>query len=637
MKIVVTGLGAQSSIGENIKGLWQSIETGKCGIGPIERFDVSNFNINLGSLVNTGDTCMDNTSRLLSYGCNAAQEALQHACIKDASRVALVLGTCNGILGDEINKIGKLIAQKLNIKGIVFTVSTACASSAHAIGIGADLIRSKHADIVLAGGVDILTKDIFAGFHSLGLLSEKPCAPFSSDMGTTLGEGSAFLILESEASALSRNIEPIVSCEGYGLAADAYHDTTPDPSGAGMARAIKSAIQNANLKPCDIDYINAHGTATEANDASEWRAIQSVFKTRANILPVSSSKSFLGHAQGAAGALEAATTILSMNHDVIPPTLNMVNSRPCSPVDSVNGSLPRPYKVRNVICSNAAFGGVNAALVFSKYSPDKTKTNSLISQKIGISVSAFVKDVDDIKKYVPHNELRGLDKSSMLLAGAVACILDNADIRPRSSHCKEIGLFVGQSHVSPQSHQAFEDSVRKSGIRNLSPMAFTRMVVNYATGATSRIFGLKGPSVTIASDPDSGLTALILAANHLTCHSDNNNIIVAGVDEPMNNVNCEEKAVATLLSTNDDQTVILKGWALSGEVQEAIEKATKISGYSSEELDHIHIENREASAGLEVIHSVISDIEKGYCKPILISQKNKGSIAGALIIEKNRL
>jgi 3-oxoacyl-[acyl-carrier-protein] synthase II len=634
VKIVVTGLGAQSSIGEDIEHLWQSIQTGKCGISPIKRFDVSPFKTNLGSLVKAGDSSMDNTSRLLSYGYNAAQEALQHACVKDYSRVALVLGTCNGILGDEINEIGNLIAQKLNINGIVFTVSTACASSTHAIGIGADLIRSKNADIVLAGGVDILTEDIFAGFHSLGLLSEKACAPFSSDMGTTLGEGSAFLILESETSALSRNIEPIVSCDGYGLAADAYHDTSPDPSGAGMAKAIRSAIQNANLKPSDIDYINAHGTATKANDASEWRAIQSVFETHANTLPVSSSKSFLGHAQGAAGALEAATTILSMNHDVIPPTQNIVSRRPCSPVDPVSGSLPRPYKVRNVICSNAAFGGVNAALVFSKYSPDKTNNKSLISQNIGISVSALTKDVDVIKAYVPHNELRGLDKSSMLLAGAVASILDKADIRPRSSHCKEIGLFVGQSHVSPQSYQAFKKSVRTSGIKNLSPMAFTRMVVNYATGAAGRIFGLKGPSVTIASDPDSGLTALILAANHLTCHSDINDIIVAGVDEPRENDNYDEKAVATLLSTNDEQSVILKGWALSSGVQEAIEKVMKISGFSSEELDHIHIENKEASAGLEVIHTVISDMKIGYSKAILISQKNKGSIASAIIIEK---
>ena len=201
MKIFVTGLGVYCPLGDNVETFWAAIAEGKSGISPItNRFDVTQFDSQLGAMVSSGDKYDSEAKRLLSYGCSAAAEAIQRAQIVDRSRVALVLGTCNGLLGKEIHTVSTDIAQALELGGPILTVSTACASSAHAIGFAADIVRRGIADFVLTGGVDTLTLDVFAGFHSLGLISKTPCAPFSMKLGTTLGEGAAFMLLESDRS-----------------------------------------------------------------------------------------------------------------------------------------------------------------------------------------------------------------------------------------------------------------------------------------------------------------------------------------------------------------------------------------------------------------------------------------------------
>ena len=363
MKVVVTGFGACCALGENTKSLWNAIEQGHSGIAPINRFNVAPFDTRLGAMVPAGDRCDTEAQRLLAYGCAAATETLQRAKVIDRGRVALVLGTCNGLLGKEVHIVSTDLAHALNLGGPAITFSTACASSAHALGFAADLVRRGVAEFALAGGVDALCLRVFAGFHSLGLLAKTPCAPFSTSMGTTLGEGAAFMLLESARCAQARAAAPLAEFMGYGLSADAFHDTTPDPSGSGMARALEDALEDAGLAPETIDYVNAHGTGTATNDAAEWRAIQRVFGDFADRLPVSSSKSFLGHTQGAAGALEAVVTLMAMARNVVPPTINLTKPRPNAPTDPVAAPKPRSHITRHAICANAAFGGVNAAFV----------------------------------------------------------------------------------------------------------------------------------------------------------------------------------------------------------------------------------------------------------------------------------
>lgn len=633
MKVVVTGLGALCALGENVETLWAAIERGDSGIAPIHRFDVTPFETQLGAMVPLGDEYENEERRLLTYGCKAAAEALRRAAVVDRSQVALALGTCNGSLGKDIHLGSIDIARVLELGGPAITLSTACASSTHAIAFAADLVRRGEVKFVLAGGVDILCQDVFAGFHSLGLLAQKPCAPFSIDMGTTLGEGAAFMLLETEQSAQARGVEPLAELAGYGLSADAFHDTKPEPSGMGMARALAAALQDAGLDPKSIDYFNAHGTGTAANDAAEWRAIQRIFGDHAERLPISSSKSFLGHAQGAAGALEAVVTLLAMAHQVVPPTLHLTEPRPNSPADPVAAPKPRPHVARNAMCANAAFGGANAALVFARNSIE-TRSRRAEPRSIGLSGVGAVQDWSRLNQSVPLTELRGLDASARLLASAVTTVLVDARLRLRSKDCEEIGLFVGQTHVSPESYQAFGKSIHERGLAHLSAPAFTRMVVNNATGVCCRLFGLKGPTATLATGPDSGLTALVLGANHLAWRADVNRLLAAAVDEPRPSDSYDNAAACILLSAQDDAAPVrLTAWALAADRETAVAQALARAQRRRDEVSPMIVSGPPASAALRAVAAAADAIRRGDPGPFLICDRGEGTASAAVILE----
>ena len=634
MKVFVTGLGAHCALGDNIEALWAAMKKGESGISTINRFDVTPFETDLGAMVSSGDGYDTEIQRLMAYGCSAAKEALQQAEIFDLSQVALVLGTSNGLLGKEIYSVGTDMARELKLGGMVLTVSNACTSSAHAMGFAADLIRRGSIEYALAGGVDTLTLDVFAGFHSLGLLSKSPCAPFSINMGTTLGEGAGFMFLESEDSAYDRGVNLLATLMGYGLSADAFHDTKPDPYGLGMARAINAALQDAGLSPNDIDYLNAHGTATAANDAAEWRAIQRVFGNHADRLPVSSSKSFLGHVQGAAGVLEAVTTLTAMRNKVIPPTLNLTENRPNSPTDPVAAKRPRSHVVRYAVCTNAAFGGVNSAVVFGHVNGDSLPIKK-VPRRVGLSSTGMVLDGNQISRFVPRAELRGIDTSARLLAGAIAYSLTNAGIRLRSPVCEDIGLFVGQSHVSPESVEAFEKSIEEHGIMHLSAAAFTRMVVNYATGVCCRLFGMKGPVATVATQPDSGLSALVLGADHLSWNNNRNYLITAAVDEPGQEDDYKGGAASILLEAGEVSTPIsLTGWALAKDCEAAVSRALIMADQHPNDVVPIEVSGPPASAGLMAVIEAIEALKNNKQGPFLVSSNGAGSSGAAIILEK---
>ena len=633
MRIVVTGLGAHCALGENIETLWEATEQGKNGIAPINRFDVDSFDTQLGAMVTSGDHYNTEAQRLLAYGYTAAVEALQHAEIVDGSRVALVLGTCNGVLGREIHAVSADLKHTLKLGGPVITLSTACTSSTHAIGFAADLVRQEIAEVVLTGGVDILSAEIFAGFHSLGLLSKSPCAPFSTNMGTTLGEGAAFMLLESEPSAKARDAAPLAEFIGYGLSADAYHDTTPDPSGLGMAKALAAAVEDAGLAPEEIDYLNAHGTGTVANDAAEWRAIQRVFGDFANQLPVSSSKSFLGHAQGAAGVLEAAVTLMAMAHKVVPPTINFTKPRRNSPTDPVAVPKPRPHVIRHAVCANAGFGGVNSALVFGQID-GTSRARRKIPRSISLTGTGIVQNVHQVNQFVPRAELRGIDMSARLLASAVAVALTDAGVRLRTPSCEGIGLFVGQTRVSPESAKAFDESIQARGLAHLSAATFTRMVCNYATGVCCRLFGLKGPTAALSTGPDSGLTALVLAADHLAWRNDVNSLLTAAVDEPGELDNYDTGAASILLKAGEKTgSINLIGWALATDCKGAIEQALARASLKREEVVPIAVPGPPTVAGLWAVIAAINALKLGKQGPFLISSRSEGTAGAAVILE----
>ncbi len=606
MKIVITGMGAYCPIGRCVKELWDSIAEGKCGIGPIKRFDVTPFDTVIGGVIPGDELFESDEKRLLSYALKAANEALNNANITDNGIVSLVLGTSNGIIGKEIHDISYSLTDELNLGGIVITVSTACTSSSHAIGFAADLLRSGNAKVVIAGGVDILTRDVFAGFHSLGLLSKTPCSPFSSPLGTSLGEGAAFLVMEPEDTAKERGIQPQAVFMGYGISSDAFHDTKPDPGGSGICRAIINALRNCDLNPGDIDYLNAHGTGTAANDSSEWRGIQSALSDHSVKIPVSSSKSYFGHAQGAAGALEAITTISSMQHNVIPPTLNYTRPRPFSPVDCVADTRPRPYNTRFALSTNSGFGGINTALIFGR-SDETFQPRPVPHRSVSVLGYGLNLEEDYINRYIPYDDLRSTDLSAKLLAGVVAMILNDAGIEFRSGESENIGLFVGQDHLSDESVEAFDKSIRERGIRHLSASAFTRLVVNYPAGVCCRLFGLKGPVAAIAAKPDSGMASLYLGSDYLARRNDTDLMIVASVDDHPQGRDKPAGAVGLLLKAGEEKSLIrLTGWSLSPKSDIVNEQAS-----ISDELrpGNMTFANLLSSAGSPGLCALINTIE----------------------------
>lgn len=572
--MLITGLGAVSSLGHGLDEMWSALAAGRDGMAPIERFSTEAFTTHLGGMVATTtklavDDADGTRALVIQYALEAGREALKRSGVRitDPKRVAFILGTSMGSHLGGLHEGAAEIARELGIDGPVIVISTACASSTNAVGTGRDLLDENAVDVVLAGGSDVLCPEIFAGFHALGLLSQTRCAPFSESMGTTLGEGAGFLVLERERDAKARGA-PVVAClSGYALSADGYHATSPEPSGAGVARALRSTLEDAALKSDDIGYVNAHGTGTAANDPAEWTAISSVLGARASHVPVSSTKSYLAHAQGAAGVLELIATLLALQHDMVLPTLHLEKPRRRAPVDPVVGAAPRACRYDHALTNNSAFGGANAVLAISR---PVVKRRELKPREVFISgagvLGPFGQTLEaldawkggaprlapfQLEALAPHADTRGLDQTCTSLAAAVALALADAKLKVSGAMRERTGLFVGTTNSSPAAWDEFRGSIRERGIAKVSAPAFTRLVLNATTGFSTRVFGLRGPTTTLTTGRGSGLVALAYAASHLALRTDADRMVVGSVDEAdlARHPEWPDAAVALVLTT----------------------------------------------------------------------------------------
>ena len=406
-KVLVTGLGVISPVGNTVDEMWSSIRNGVSGIGRITRFDPSRVDAKVAAEVKNFEVAKHvdpkearRMALFTQYAVAAAKQAWQDAGLgaggADPERVAVMLG--NGIGGKEVDEEGyhilfergpgrlspmmipKLIANEaagnvsiaLNAKGAVHTVVTACASGTDAIGIALDMIRAGRADVVIAGGTEAtITEYCVGGFCSMKALStkyndtpDKACRPFDAGRdGFVMGEGAAVLILESEAHAKARNARVYAEVAGYGASGDAYHLTAPDPEASGAVRAITLALKDADVALEEVDYVNAHGTSTPLNDPMETKAVKAVFGAHAYKLKMSSTKSMTGHLLGAAGALEAAICSLALKNGFYPPTINYTTPDPECDLNCVpNTGIDAPMRV--AISTSLGFGGHNGVLVF---------------------------------------------------------------------------------------------------------------------------------------------------------------------------------------------------------------------------------------------------------------------------------
>ncbi len=412
-RVVVTGMGALTPLGSNVSDTWKSALEGRSGVSQITLFDSKDSPVTIAGEVKGFDPCLVTNSkeaRKVGRFCNlalaAGQEAFKHSGLDQCraqispSRMGVNIGVGMGGL-PEIQVVHKEFLEKgyrrvtpffipqaipnlasgqlsilLGLQGPNLCNVTACASSSHSIGESFRLIKRGEADVMIAGGAEAVICELaIAGFASMRALStrnetpEKASRPFDRDRdGFVMGEGAAILVLEEYEMARKRGAEIFGEILGYGLSGDAYHITAPAPEGAGGRRAMELALRDAELRPEQIGYINAHGTSTPSGDIEEVRAITQVFPQGRNHLHISSTKSMTGHLLGAAGALEALFSLLAIRDGKIPPTINLENPDPACVETGIsftpNHSVEK--KIQYALSNSFGFGGTNASLVLGR-------------------------------------------------------------------------------------------------------------------------------------------------------------------------------------------------------------------------------------------------------------------------------
>ncbi len=405
--IVVTGIGVYAAVGNNRKAFWDALTAGVSGAGPITGFDPSGYKSRIAGEIKDFDPeeflskkRARRMSRFSQLASSAALQAVSDAGLTleslDLSRVGTVIGTAAGDYenleaehrrllergpgyGHPLsvpmiipNMSSANVAIDLGISGPNIGVATACSSGAHAIALSSLILRSGAADVMLAGGAEAAISPLTVNAYGcMGVLTSRnddpahASRPFDADRdGFLIGEGSAVLVLEREEDAKRRGAEILAYLAGAGMTADAYSIAIPEPDGKAAATAITQAMSQAGLNPEDIGYINAHGTSTPANDATETKAIKRALGTHAYNVAISSSKSMIGHTLGAAGAVEAVATVMAVHTGVLPPTINYETPDPDCDLDYIPNEA-REKRVRAAVSNSFGFGGQNCALLFA--------------------------------------------------------------------------------------------------------------------------------------------------------------------------------------------------------------------------------------------------------------------------------
>jgi 3-oxoacyl-[acyl-carrier-protein] synthase II len=396
-RVVITGIGLVTALGQELDVFWDRLLSGASGITPVESFDSSRYRVHCGAEVKgfhpepgTWRCDVGDVGRAFQFAISAAAAALRDGVDTRkllGHRWSLFIGTTSGepqeieryddskIAADENGRpllsrypchlLAANVAEEFGITGGVSVVPAACAAGNHALARAVDSLRSGRADWVLAGGADCFSRITFSGFARLAAIAKERCQPFDLNrQGMIPGEGSAMLLLERMEKARSRRARIYAEVAGYGLSCDAHHMTGAHPLGLGAVRAMENALADARVDRRDISYISAHGTGTRSNDHVESLTVKTVF-TREGAPPMSSIKSMLGHAMGAASAIEAAVCALVLKSDKIPPTINYCDPDPECDLDYVPNTC-RELPVRVAMNNAYAFGGTNSSLLLRK-------------------------------------------------------------------------------------------------------------------------------------------------------------------------------------------------------------------------------------------------------------------------------
>jgi len=409
-RVVITGLGIVSPVGNTVASSWNAIKSGISGIENIEHFDTTNFTTKFAGLVNDFDAEAVGITRkdtkkmdlFVQYGIAAAEQALVDSGLEvteaNATRVGTAIGSGIGGLGlieqnmhnyvkggarkvspffvpsTIVNMIAGHVSIRNNLKGPNIAIATACTSGTHCIGQSARMIAYGDADVMVAGGAEKASTEMgMAGFGSAKALSTRNDDPKTASRpwdesrdGFVLGDGAGVLVMEEYEHAVARGAKIYAELVGFGMSGDAFHMTSPPADGAGAALSMSNAIADAGVDADKIGYVNAHGTSTPAGDKAETAAVKSVFGDHAYKLAVSSTKSMTGHLLGAAGAIEAIFTILALKDQILPPTINLENPSEGCDLDYVTDGA-RNVELEYALSNSFGFGGTNGSLLFKKY------------------------------------------------------------------------------------------------------------------------------------------------------------------------------------------------------------------------------------------------------------------------------
>jgi 3-oxoacyl-[acyl-carrier-protein] synthase II len=407
-RVVITGLGLVTPLGNDVESSWAALKEGRSGINLIEHFDTSEFSTRIGGSIKNFDSDLYLPAKdarrmdvFIQYGLAAGVQAMQDSGLEGASfnaeRFGVAVGSGIGgitsiedssaliregsyrkvspffVPGSIINMIGGTLSIRYNLQGPNIAITTACTTGTHNIGVAANMIANDQADIMLAGGAEMATSPLglggFCAARALSTRNEEPARasrPWDRDRdGFVLSDGAGLMVLEEYEHARRRGATIYAELVGFGMSGDAFHMTSPSENGRGAALCMRNALQSARLDISDVDYINAHGTSTQAGDIAETQAIKSLFGAHAASLTVSSTKSMIGHLLGAAGAVEAIVSVLSIRDQVVTPTINLDNPDEGCDLDYVPHNS-RDRQVDVALSNSFGFGGTNGSLVFRR-------------------------------------------------------------------------------------------------------------------------------------------------------------------------------------------------------------------------------------------------------------------------------
>ncbi len=529
MNVVITGKGIISAIGCDTEQVLEALQSNTSGIGkmqylPSERKELPVGEVKLSNREMQRKLGIDEqkeVSRTALMGTIAIKQAVEKAHIslddQRSCRILLIVGTTVGgmdrtelhfhniqheenldfLKQHDCGSTTRLMADYFGFFSDMTTISTACSSAANALLLGARLIKAGEADIVVAGGTEALSKFHLNGFNSLMILDKEQCRPFdASRAGLNLGEGAAFVVMESEQMAQKRGAHIEAYLTGYGNACDAYHQTASSPDGEGAYLSMQQALSMANLHPSDIQYVNAHGTGTPNNDQSETAALQRVFGNA--MPPVSSTKAFTGHTTSAAGSIETVICLLAMEHHFLPANLGWATPMP----EGITPTMGKSDVVLNhVLCNSFGFGGNDTSLILSTC-PTTTAANRPTFTDRDIRIVAQMEisseaELADLRNYVKPMEMRRMGK---LMKGSLLTslrVLEQAGIE------KPDAIITGTHYGCIENSEQLLQQIDEEGEKNLKPTLFMQSTHNTIGGNIAIKTQCHGYNVTYTQENQS--------------------------------------------------------------------------------------------------------------------------------------